>query len=223
MAPPSNAPDPRDRLGPGNEPKDRSGGPYQMVPRPNQRRTSFQLDPARCGDRDFEAASHCNSCAIQNTQQVKESIERYGWANRGGEEAREKFYKTCAPYLVLEFRRQDAMRQTQLRLYNEAAGANNRTCDVINYFKCPYGDERGPLTEDGYQAEKLWKVVEWYDAHWNPNSSTIPAEQQRKWYHQNEPSILDVTNLEDILQADDDGRIQKIAEEQQQYRKENPG
>jgi hypothetical protein len=164
----------------------------------------------------------CSRCAIKLAQEVRESIERFGWAHRGGEKAREEFYKTCESSLVSEFRREDAMRRTCFRLYNETAGANNRACDIINYFKCPYGKERDPLTEDGYQAEKVWKVVEWYDAHWNPNQSTTPSEQERKWYHRTEPSILDVTDLEDILKARSDGRIQKIAEEQQRYRTENP-
>ena len=120
----------------------------------------------------------CYHCAIYNAQGVQKTIEQLGWDHRGGEEAREKFYQTCIPSKVLEFRREDAMREVELRLYNEAAGANNRTCDVKNYFKCPYGKERDQLTDDGYLAGKIWKAVEWYDRHWNPGTSH-PAKRRR--------------------------------------------
>jgi hypothetical protein len=162
----------------------------------------------------------CYQCAINNAQQVGETIERFGWDHRGGEKAREEFYKTCPPSHVIEYRREDAMRQTQFRLYNEAAGANKRTCNVLNYFKCPYGEERDQLTDDGYQAEKLWEVVEWYNKHWNPCHYSIPAEWEKKWYHRSEPSIIDVTNLDDILKATEDGRLKKITEEYERYNKE---
>ena len=164
----------------------------------------------------------CHSCAIYLAQQVRETIEHFSWTDRGGDEAREKFYITCEPYLAAKFRLHDAMEQTHLHLYNEAAGANDRTCNVKNYFKCPYGKEREELREDGHEAKQLWQIVEWYHAHWDPDYSIIPAESERKWYHRNEPRILDVASLDDVLKAADDGRIQKIAEEKEQYRKENP-
>jgi hypothetical protein len=111
------------------------------------------------------------------------------------------------------------MRQTKFQLYNETAGANNRTCAIINYFKCPYGKERDELTDEGDLAKKLWDLVEWYDTHWNSCHYDIPSEPEKKWYHRGEPSILDVTNLEDILKACDDGRIDKLAEEYERYKK----
>jgi hypothetical protein len=165
----------------------------------------------------------CSNCAINLAQKAKEDMARCGWDHRGGEEAKEKFYKTCEPSRAVEFRREDAMRKTKLRLYNETAKANNRTCDIINYFKCPYGEERDQLTKNGEAAEKLRKLVEWYDKHWNPCRSTIiPPEDEKKWYHKTETGIIDVTNLEDILKAVEDGRIEKISEEQERFKKEHP-
>jgi hypothetical protein len=112
------------------------------------------------------------------------------------------------------------MRETEFRLYNETEGVNNRTCGVINYFKCPYGNERAQLRDDGYHAEKLWEIVDWYNRHWNRSDGLIPAESEGKCYHWNEPSIIDVTNLEDIINAVNDGRIDKIIEEHERYKKE---
>jgi len=41
-----------------------------------------------------------------------------------------------------------------------------------------------------------------------------------KWYHFNEPDILDVTDLDDIMRSLDDGRFHKILEEHERYMRE---
>jgi len=165
------------------------------------------------------ARNLCYDCAIDLARKASEDVKMYSWDDRGGEEAKEKFYKTCPEWEVNEFRREDAMRKTHLRLYNETAGANNRTCNILNYFKCPYGQERDELIHRGRKANRLWDLVEYYDRHWNPNHSEIPSEDQKKWYHQSDPGFIDVTNLEDTLKAEEDGRIQKIAKEKQEHDK----
>jgi hypothetical protein len=112
------------------------------------------------------------------------------------------------------------MRDAEWRLHNEIAGAENRTCNVINYFRCPYGDERKRLTENGSAAGELWKHIEWYNRHWNRSSTHEPAESENKWYHFGETSIVDVGGLDDILKALEDGRMEKIVEAHERYMKE---
>ena len=41
-----------------------------------------------------------------------------------------------------------------------------------------------------------------------------------KWYHVNEPSIVGVTNYDDVIQAIEDGRLNKIIDEHTRYMKE---
>ena len=102
-------------------------------------------------------------------------------------------------------------------IYNELAEANNRTCDVINYFRCPYGDAWCQLLQDGHTAHCLWEHIEWYDHHWNRDHITTPAADERKWYHYDEPPIIDATSYTDIIRTVDDGRLMKIMEEHARY------
>jgi hypothetical protein len=141
------------------------------------------------------------------------------WAKEGGEEAREKFYDKCGTIQAEEFRRQDAFTQVKFRILNEHAGAKDRTCDVFNFFKCPYGAEYDALIDRGRAACELLRQLQWYDAHWNRNTSVIPAQNEMKWYHFGEPGIIDVTNFDDVMKAAQDGRIQKVAAEHEAYHK----
>jgi hypothetical protein len=111
------------------------------------------------------------------------------------------------------------MQQVEWRIFNELGGANNRTCEVMNYFNCPYGDQWQEFQEDG-DAWWLWCHINWYDNHWNPHMTYTPAASELKWYHYNEPSIIDMTSYYDIVQAIDDGRLGKIIDEHTRYMKE---
>lgn len=172
--------------------------------------------------RDPEYANQiCGNCAIQQTQDQKEQVARLRWGpDNGGEEAQQKFYDECGKVKAAEFRRRDAFEQVKLGILNELAGANDRTCNVLNFFKCPYGNEHKTLINDGKAASELLEHLEWYDGHWNPNSNITPAQNQMKWYHYGQPGIIDVTNLDDIKTALADGRISKIAAEHERYMKE---
>jgi len=44
-----------------------------------------------------------------------------------------------------------------------------------------------------------------------------------KWHQHGESSILDVTYYEDILEAIEDGRMERIIEERKKYEKEYKG
>jgi hypothetical protein len=161
-------------------------------------------------------------CAINQAQRQRAGIEKRKarWEAEGGEEGRQRFYETCSPQLRSQFLREDGMREAELRVYSELAGAANRTCTITNYFNCPYGEEWKQLLSDGHAANKLWEHVEWYDRHWNRGHSFRHTESERKWYHYGEPPIIDVSNFEDIRKALDDGRLDKIATEHERYMKE---
>jgi hypothetical protein len=164
----------------------------------------------------------CFHCSIYEAQRLKKELDRRReyWEQNGGEEAKQKFYEECQEPRTSEFRKQDAMREIEWRFYNELAGAENRTCDVVNYFRCPYGKEWRTLFDDGCAAHEMWEHVEFYDRHWNRTIISTPSACELKWFHFNEPAIIDVTSFEDILKAVEDGRIQKIIEEHERYMKE---
>lgn len=173
---------------------------------------------------DPELGRHtCYDCAINQAQGCKAEIERGKkfWEDQGGEEGKQKFYEKCGEPKTSEFRRQEGMENVKWRIYSELAGANNRTCQIINYFKCPYEDERKQLVADGKLADKLWKHLKWYDRHWHRSTSMSGLNADPEWYHFNEPDIINVADFDDITKAFDDGRIVKIIEEHERYMKEN--
>ena len=50
-------------------------------------------------------------------------------------------------------------------------------------------------------------------------SAYFPALEM-KWYHFNQPPIIDVTNYDDIIRALEDGQLDKIIDEHLRYMKE---
>jgi len=164
----------------------------------------------------------CTSCVIHQAQDAKKELDRHDryWQDNGGEAAKESWYKEVGETIASNFRKDDAMRQVEWRIYNELAEANNRTCEVMNYFRCPYGDEWRKLLQDGHDASLLWQHIYWYDIHWNPSTTYTPAASEMRWYHYNEPPIIDVKSYDDIIRAIDDGRLDKIITEHLRYVKE---
>ena len=63
----------------------------------------------------------------------------------------------------------------------------------------------------------LWRLVEFYDRHWNDPRTYTPSPSEAKWYHMGELGILDVTSRDDILKALEDGRMDKICSEYSRY------
>ena len=47
-----------------------------------------------------------------------------------------------------------------------------------------------------------------------------PSVEDAKWYHRDEPGIMDVTSFKGISKAMKDGRIDRIMEEHEKYMKE---
>jgi hypothetical protein len=160
----------------------------------------------------------CTSCPIHKGEEMKKEMDRMSehWEKQGG---KEKFYDRCAKSDAERFRRQDAIEQVKFRILNEHAGARNRTCTTLNFFKCPYGEEYQPLINAGRAAEELLDNLDYYHSHWHRDPSLTPAQNQMKWYHFGEPEIVDVTNYDDVKKAATDGRMQKIATEREAYYK----
>jgi hypothetical protein len=164
----------------------------------------------------------CISCPIKQAQDVRREIDRdhQHWQEQGGDNAKEEWYKELGELKAKPFRKADATRRVHWRIFNDLAGAKDRTCETINYFHCPYKDEGNQMLKVGYEAWRLWRHVEWYDDHWNRSTTSTPAASDMKWYHWNEPPIIDVTNYDDITRAIEDGRLDKIIQEHERYMKE---
>ena len=162
----------------------------------------------------------CWDCLINLTQDAKRDIERFRayWEEHGGEEAKRKYLEELGDRFRQESLKQEAMRQTRYRIYT--IDLEVPSCEVINYFKCPYGKDRDFLREAGSVADQIWEHVEWYDRHWNRDLSTEPSAADMKWYHFDDPQILDVTDYKDIDKAIEDGRLKKVIEEHERYMKE---
>ena len=155
----------------------------------------------------------CWNCAIYQAQYAKKEIDRSTkyWEEEIGRLPKE---------LRLSVERNEALRDVEWQVYNELGEANNRTCKVVNYFKCPYGEERRKLVENGSLASEIWEHIEWYDEHWHKNDVRSAPNSESIWYHYGEPEIINLTRLDDIVKALEDGRFDKIIEEHERYMKE---
>jgi hypothetical protein len=164
----------------------------------------------------------CTSCVIHQAQGAKKELDRHDryWQENGGEAAKERWYQEAGEPYTSSFRKDDAIRQVEWRIYNELGEANNRTCEAMNFYHCPYGDAWRQLLQDGHDAHWLWQQIKWYDHHWNRNHTTTPTASEMKWYHYDELSIIDVTDYDDIVRSIDDGRLDKIIDEHTRYMKE---
>jgi hypothetical protein len=125
-----------------------------------------------------------------------------------------------AKWDISDLEKQHKMLLVELRLYEELGGAGGRSCRVKIKYACPYGEESEQLIEKGRSVETLWKHIGWYDCHWNPSHTYRPSDQEMKWYHYGEPSIIDVTSYDDVLKAREDGRLERIIQEHERYMKE---
>lgn len=161
----------------------------------------------------------CWHCVVPEAVRLRDHIKKLEEAIRSNEEemkspkpsriAKEMYEYYRRPDVV----RMDKMKYVKLRLYEKLGLAEGKSCDVKNKYKCPYGEQANELVENGRVAEFIWSMVEWYDEHWNLSESFKPFEDEMKWYHFGEPSIIDVTSYENIIKAVEDGRLEKIIEE----------
>jgi hypothetical protein len=178
-------------------------------------------------DFDWHEKRACWHCVIPDAVSVREEIRRLEEAiKKNEEEMRQKEPSWIAKEMYNYYRRPDVvrlnkMRYVELKVYEELGLAEGKSCDVRNKYKCPYGEQADELIENGRFAKFVWGVVEWYDHHWNPSHTFRPSADEMKWYHYDEPSIIDVTNYEDVLKAIKDGRLEKIIEERKRWEEEH--
>lgn len=174
----------------------------------------------------FYGGWECHDCSVPEAMDLREKVEQLEKLRREVQEEMELEEPSWfAKEMSEHFRKPDVVKAdkmwlVRLRLYEEVGGAEGKSCEVKNRYKCPYGEVSKQLIEDGGFVEFLWREIEWYDRHWNPPYGFRSSSQDAKWYHFDEPGIVDVTSFEDVLKAIGDGRLEKIIEEHERYMKE---
>lgn len=178
--------------------------------------------------RDYEVIGResCRRCAVLEAVKLRMSVEENTRVRR---EVEEVMRRPGPPDVTRDWHehlnrpetvRREKMKIVELRLYEELGGAEGRSCEDENRYNCPHGVESDRLIEDGAFVEALWIHVWWYDMHWNRSSTHTPPRDEWRWYHCDEPGVLDVTNYDDLLEAIDDGRMDGIIEEHRRYMEE---
>lgn len=163
----------------------------------------------------------CFDCVIRRASELRVEVEK---RCRFREENKDFYERELSPEKRREFERQDRLKVTEYRLYNDLGGVKGRVCPLDeekrDFFNCPFGEEAESLVEYGRLVKAFWKHLEWYnDHHWRSSTFT-PAEDELKWYHYDETPIVDPADYDDVLRAVDDGRFGKVVEEHEAYMKE---
>jgi hypothetical protein len=177
-------------------------------------------------DFDWHGKMACWNCVVPDAASLREYVKRVEEDIRKNEEEMEKSEPSWIAREMYEYYkrpnvvRENKTKYVELRLYEDLGMADGKSCDVRNKYKCPYGEQSNELIENGRVAKFVWRVVWWYDLHWNPSESFRPSADEMKWYHYGEPSIIDVTSYEDILKAIEDGRLERIIKERKKYEEE---
>lgn len=177
-------------------------------------------------DFDFYGKVACYGCVVPHVTWLRSQVarvEEYG--RKLAEEMKQEpssFTKEAYDYHKSpEAVKRDKMLRVELRFLEELGLGEGKSCEVNNKYKCPYKEGSKQLIENGRLVQFVWKLVEWYDSHWNRNPSYTPSESELKWYHYDEPSIIDVTNYDEILKAIEDGRLKRILAEYEKHEKEH--
>ena len=177
-------------------------------------------------DFEFYGSLGCVSCPVREAVDLRKEVERQEQFRKEIEEemkhekpswvATQMHKHLEKPHVV----RENKMLLVKLRLLEKLGGAKGRTCRVRNWYRCPYGEASEQLIEDGRVVKALWRFIEWYHSRWYPSPYSTPSADDMRWYHFDEPRILDVTNYEDVLKAVEDGRLERIIDEYERYVKE---
>lgn len=168
----------------------------------------------------------CRNCLVPEAMRLREQIAANEQRKKENEEGMKSGKPSWMTKQMHEYDnkpdvvRRDEMRHVELRFYDGVGFAEGKKCEVKHKYRCPFGEESERLVEEGSRARYVWRLVEWYDSHWNPCHYLTPCVSDMKWYHYDEPRIIDVTSYEDILKAVEDGRLPKILEERKKYEKE---
>jgi hypothetical protein len=184
------------------------------------------FDSERFARRGGLGSEPCWDCVVPDAVSLRKEVEASEQRKKENEEAMKSAEPSWVTKEMHEFYRRpdvvrdDKMRRVKLRFYEDVGGAEGKSCEVKNKYACPYGEASEQLIEDGMLAKFVWQEIEWYNRHWNPSHTCIPAQNEMKWYHYGEPSIVDVTSYDDVIKAIEDGRLERIMEEHERYMKE---
>ena len=184
------------------------------------------FDSERFAGHDELGSEPCWDCAVPDAVSLRKEVEADEQRKRENEEAMKSSEPSWMTKQMHEFYRRfdvvrdDKMRLVKLRFYEDVGGAEGKSCEVKNKYTCPYGEASEQLIKDGMLAKRIWQEIRWYDHHWNPSHTCIPAQNDMKWYHYGEPSIIDVASYDDVTKAIEDGRLERIIAEHERYMKE---
>lgn len=168
-------------------------------------------------DKEYGAAI-CGNCAINLAQEAQQDINE---RKQEGEEAERENLQDATADERAQAAREEAMRTVHHAFYDDGDGANGRSCHIVNFFRCPYSEEREELVESGRFFREIWHHhLEWYERHWHNNYVSTPAENEKRWYHWNEPKPINLTNADDVVKSLEDGRYDKVVDEHERYMKE---
>jgi hypothetical protein len=168
----------------------------------------------------------CRNCLVPEAMRLREQIAANEQRKKENEEGMKSGKPSWMTKQMHEYDnrpdvvRSDKMRLVELRFYDEVGFAEGKKCEVKHKYRCPYGEESERLVEEGSGVRNIWRLIEWYDSYWNRTHTVSPAACDMKWYHYDEPSIIDVTSYEDILKAVEDDRLLRILEERKKHEKE---
>ena len=171
----------------------------------------------------FYGKNECDDCLVPEVMELRKKWKEYEDLKRKVDEevksgnpsqyAKVWHEGLKEPNVIKHYK----MLEVKLWLFEEEAELKGKTCHVQNKYLCPYGAESKNLIEDGWAIKKLWEILEWYDRHWHRYSYVVPSRDEMKWYHYDEPDIIDVTSIEDVDRALEDGRIDRIIDEYIKY------
>jgi hypothetical protein len=177
-------------------------------------------------DDDQLGGVSCWDCLVPDAMLLRKEIAEDEQRKRENEEGMKSAEPSWMTKHMHEYYRRpdvvrsDKMRLVKLRFYEEEGGSKGESCEVKNKYRCPYGEASEQLIKDGWLTKRIWREIEWYDHHWNPDPTLRPTQNEMKWYHFGEPSIIDVASYDDVIKALDDGRLERIIEEHEKYMKE---
>lgn len=177
-------------------------------------------------DYDFYGRSECHICLLPEVLKLRKEWNEYQELKKKVNQ--EVQLKNPPQYVKMwheHLKKPDVIKyykmlEVKLWLYEEEAELKGRRCRVQNKYQCPYGAESRKLIEESWFTKRLWDIIEWYDKHWHRYPYIKPSHEEMKWYHYDEPDIIDVTSIEDIDTALKDGRIERIIDEYIKYVKE---
>jgi len=162
-------------------------------------------------DYNFFGSLRCIDCKVPDAMKLREELKKHEeFTKRIEEEIRRgepsEHARIWSEHLKKpEVRRHYKLLEVKLKLYEEDGLAEGKVCEHKNMYSCPYGEDSLKLVEEGRVVGLLWEIISWYD-----------RDRQKH----DEPKILDATDYNDIMNAFDDGRIDKIIQEFEKYKKE---